>query len=154
MTLDRNNLAQELKRIWHISQNENNNKYACVERRDVLPLILSAISTNPEISNNDIWNLILNSSSKCEVEEEYNETTPEKAYALAKAHSSKPGELSVDAFLKSNRTELEIEKFYFICQCLCTALNIDNSDEVTNPQYWDCAFDDELTPLQAVKQSQ
>lgn len=151
--LTRNTLTAKLQKIWYISEVEDEHKKVCVARRDILPLVQHILRTTPNATSEEIWNVISDNNADCELEDLYYGATLEDAYKTATAYCSKVGEITADVFTLSDNNNLEIEQFYNICEALCTSLAIDTSDDKLNPQYWSCAFDDELTPIEAVIQS-
>ena len=146
--LQRNVLANKLASIWHISDTEDEDKKSCVSVRNVRPLVMNVIRTSPEISSDDIWNIISDDGGDCELEDLYYGSTLEEDLGSAERFSSKAGEVSASTFVNSDMHNLEIEYFNCCCNELATALSVSNS----TPQQWDYAHCEGMTPLEAVSQ--
>ena len=154
--LNRNELTNKLNRIWYIVDTEDENKKRCVARRDVLPLVTSAIKANPAISDEELWDTICDNSLECELEGLHYGATIEEAYTEAQDRSLKVGELLANVLVNSDNSGLKPTHFEDFCNKLCVALNIEDTGCVIsiNPEYWAVAYDDGLSPLEAVKQYQ
>ena len=145
-------LIARLTAIWHINMGETTDKSPIIERRNVKKCLEDFFNQGPFLLIAEVADYVADNALGCPLDTEHSPVTIEEATRL----STLPGELTVEdvfAALKPGEEFDDSIAFAELCHRIGTALNIDTSDDETNPDYWDLAWHDGLTPYLAVTSS-
>jgi hypothetical protein len=145
-------LTNKLNAIWYVNDTENDNKQPIVERRDVKSLFENYFKEGINLSA--IPDYISDNSLGCEMDEFI--SASDTAFDKMLATCNKKGQLALEDVVQSqlDGQEFDVEEHYVeLCHRLGTALDIDTSDNETNNDYWGLAWQDGLSPYQAVVDS-
>tara|TARA_B100000809_G_scaffold76359_1_gene74131 strand:- start:266 stop:724 length:459 start_codon:yes stop_codon:yes gene_type:complete len=145
-------LAKSLSAIWYVIDTEDENKKPIVERREVKSLFINFFEGGENLSS--IFDCISDEAGSCEVDEFIYGGSEVIDNMLATCNER--GHLAVEDVIQSqlDAQEFDVEEHYVdLCHRLGTALGIDTSDNKTNSSFWGVAYEDGLTPIQAVKDS-
>ena len=145
-------LTQSLNAIWYVNDTENENKQPIIERRDVKGLFQRYFKEGFCLSS--IPDLIIDNASLCEVDETHLKS--DSSFESMLSTCNKKGQLELDDVIQAQRDAQEfdvVEHYIDLCHRIGIALDVDTSDDETNPDYWPLAWQDGLSPYQAVVDS-
>ena len=139
-----------LDAIWYTVDTDDENKQACVSRRNVLPLV--AIEIPKHVVPSALWQMLNSEAGSCDLEENHYASTLGGMYAAAHAHCVKAKQLTAEAFVNATYIQSDEGVFVTYATQIAIALGINIDDDEVNPDSWTQAFADELTPLAAASQ--
>jgi len=146
-------ILEKLNAMWFIIDTEDEGKKDCVSRRNVIGLAHHYLS-DPNTKESDLWYYLCENSGECELDNlEYGEDVLE-AYAKMDTKSNFSKQLCandfVNALVEPKQSDNQ-EAYGELCRRLAIALDRDTED--VNPDFWDRAFEDGLTPIKALVDS-
>jgi hypothetical protein len=149
-------LLNKLKSLWYISGTEDENKKECVARYDVLSIIKSSVK-DENLSLTDIWEIACDAAVAID-KHIYSENLIDATSEMNRL-STQSGQLRLSDFIRCfasqyGETTFDENLYVKTCHNLATALEIDICDTKINPEFWVTAYDDDLSPLEAVLNSQ
>lgn len=145
-------LAQSLLSIWHLNYTENDEKESFIEVIDVKDLVIQYFEKNKCL--NYIYDFINENVGSCKIFDSVK--CSNESFDNILKNCNKKGNLTLDDIIQSQYAAEEFDTclhYVELCHRLGIALNIDTSDNETDPFYWDLSYDDNLNPLTAVNYS-
>ena len=140
----------QLTSIWHINVGESANKTPAIERRNVKALVEKCLTDGMSIT--EVADYVDDNALGYPLDTDFTPATADDAIRL----STLPGQLSIEDVATAFKPGDEFDDstpYAELCHRIGTALNIDTSDDETNPDYWELAWHDGLTPYLAVTSS-
>jgi hypothetical protein len=143
-------LLSKLSSLWFVFDTEDEDKKPCVTRRDMIS-VAKRFFESGETNVVNLWDYLCDNALKCPVDRTLYQDDVYKAFSEMDKLSVSQGELTASAFIHAfSEHWLSYESYHDICMIVADSLNVSTDEDDVNPAFWDCAFNDEMTPLGAV----
>lgn len=147
---ERNGLLSVLDHVWYIDNKNDGNK---VTRYDCLPIIKRLLELHPQMKNQILWDVVIDSLKTCKMFEHYTGDDHDDATENAERASTKYKETTLEVFCNADNNRLPKPMHQSFTADLAIALiqNTESLKEQLHTLYNSDAHPESKSPLEAVK---